>query len=179
MFAASFRAFVAIAVVLLGLAVTTATGYGRTCPNSNLPSDSANPLAVERATLCLLNAERTMRNLRPLTSSRWLRAAALYHSRDMVYRHYFAHQSPRWLARVARLRCGSPRYGCGVGENLAWVRSRHSTPKSIVEAWMRSPHHRQNVLYRPFSRVGVGIARGVPFYWGSTGTTYTIDFGTR
>src|SRR3954454_19239463 len=112
MFPAIIKAFVAITVVMLGLAPTVAADSRRTCPDSDVASDTVTPLRVERATLCLLNQERTMRALRPLIVSRWLRAAALDHSRDMVYRHYFAHQPPRLLARVARLRCGSPRYGC-------------------------------------------------------------------
>ena len=33
-----------------------------------------------------------------------------------------------------------------VGENLAWGLGRYSTPRSVVNAWMRSPRHRAVLL---------------------------------
>jgi len=52
-----------------------------------------------------------------------------------------------------------------VGENLAWGNNEYGTVRSIFEAWMRSPGHRDNIL-GDFAEIGirvrVGTLGGVP-----------------
>ena len=38
-----------------------------------------------------------------------------------------------------------------------------ASAQQIVQAWMNSPPHRQEILTRAFRRVGVGAARGGPW----------------
>jgi len=136
-------------------------------------------LVVNRATLCLLNAERTARHLRRLIADGRLGSIALDHSRDMVRRHYFAHLGPggeNWLARMGRLYHGRQRWQ--VGENLAWGDGVEGTSRSIVTAWMHSRDHRANILTAAFGRIGIGVATGVPHEAGLPGATYTTGFGT-
>ncbi|MEM0030104.1 MAG: CAP domain-containing protein [Candidatus Nitrosocaldus sp.] len=44
-----------------------------------------------------------------------------------------------------------------IGENL--YQGRDSTGYDIVNAWMRSPAHRENILDGEWERIGIGIAR--------------------
>jgi len=46
----------------------------------------------------------------------------------------------------------------------------------MVDAWMNSPGHRENLLSADYGQVGLGLALGTPTdrTWGAT---YTTDFG--
>ena len=132
------------------------------------------------STLCLINAERTARGLRPLSLDGRLSTAARRHSQDMVANRYFAHDSrsgARFSARIARTGWMRGRGSWSVGENLGWGSGTRSTPRSIVAAWMHSAGHRQNILSAKFRVIGIGIARGAPVSV-PAGVTYTTDFGS-
>jgi uncharacterized protein YkwD len=149
------------------------------CASASAQPTAAGRAVAEAATLCLVNRERTRRGLRPLRANRHLAAAARDHSTDMVRRGYFEHG-----AFATRIR--SHGYGRGsrawtLGENIAWGNAELATPASIVDAWMHSPGHRANILYRGFKEAGVGVAAGVPDAEAAAvgGATYTLDFGAR
>ena len=139
---------------------------------------SEDPRAAERATLCLLNAERRKAGRRPLRSDAALRRAAVRHSDDMVERDYLEHRNPdgldshdRIVRAGYRLRPG----GFSTGENLATGETGSDTPAVIVDGWMHSRGHRRNILRRSFDEIGIGI---VPRYLGGgDGATYTTTFG--
>jgi uncharacterized protein YkwD len=167
-----------IALALLGSLLTAApSAHAATrCAGAD-SKPSATPLStVERATLCLLNDERSRRGLPALDSNRRLHSAAVAHSRDMARRDYFAHNTlggSDWGTRIRR-------YGYSgglIGENIAWGAGSLSTPRSIVRAWMRSSGHRANILRRRFDEVGIGIARGAPVPRVRDAAVYTADFG--
>ena len=132
--------------------------------------------AAERATLCLLNAERRVRGLRELRPETRLRRAALRHSRDMVEREFLEHVNPDGVGHAERIvRAGYPLGARSVaGENLAAGERDASTPAVIVDGWMHSPGHRRNILRPEFRLIGIGI---VPrFEGGGAGGTYTTEF---
>jgi uncharacterized protein YkwD len=134
---------------------------------------------IRAATVCLINAERRERGLRPLRRNRGLRLAGQRHVRDMVRRRYFAHDSRSGRGFETRIvRTGYLGGGGGMlGENLAWGEGRLATPRQIVRAWMRSPGHRRNMLSRRFREVGIGVTRRAP--QGDRGATYAAEFGRR
>jgi uncharacterized protein YkwD len=138
---------------------------------------------VSSATLCLLNAERAARRLRPLRSNPKLAVAATKHSVDMVRRTYFAHDTLGGGAFDTRLTKVGYLKGArswAIGENIAWGTGTQATPASIVNEWMHSPPHRANILDRRYTEIGLGIATGAPENGvGQPGLTYTTDFGTR
>lgn len=67
------------------------------------------------------------------------------------------------------------------GENLIWGTGSRATPRSAVNAWMKSPPHRRTMLERRYRQVGVGVALGAPegdaprILGGAA--IYTADFG--
>ena len=148
------------------------------------PASAAAPCATDSSmrasTLCLINAERSARDLRPLRLDRRLSTAARRHSRDMVAKHYFAHDSrsgARFSARIARTGWMNGRASWSVGENIAWGTGKQAAPRAIVASWMRSAGHRKNILSSRFRVIGIGIALGTPV-GNAAGATYTTDFGS-
>ena len=150
------------------------------CPSSTATPQSANVDQIERTVLCLVNRERTSRGLRSLTADPKLAVAAASHSRDMVRRSYFSHQSPGGGTMSDRIRAtgwfsGARSYA--FAENLAWGTGSLASPQHIVQSWMRSPGHRRNILGGRYEELGVGIALGAPGRNG--GATYTTNFGAK
>jgi uncharacterized protein YkwD len=138
--------------------------------------------ALAKATLCLINRERTRRGMSRLRLNSRLSKAARGHSTDMVRRHYFAHTSPTGSTFAERIRStgylGSAR-SWTIGENLVWGTKRQSTPAGALDMWMHSPLHRANILRRAFREVGIGIVLGSPRDLDGPAATYTTDFGTK
>ena len=134
---------------------------------------------AERATLCLLNAERRRRGLRPLRSDPRLRVAALRHSRDMADRRYLEHVSPEGTDHAVRIaRAGYPLTERSLsGENLATGEREAAAPAVIVDGWMNSPGHRRNILRPEFREIGIGIVPRSDA--GEPGGTYATEFAGR
>ena len=156
----------------------------RTCANTRLVPAQGNLAQVAAATLCLVNRERELRRLRPLSNNSRLASAALAHSRDMVARRYFGHVTPEGLRvsrRVLNAGYASPTRSWSVGENLAWGTGQFASPASRVTALMNSPGHRANMLNPSFREGGVGVALDAPVRTRSAaaGGTYTVLFGVR
>jgi uncharacterized protein YkwD len=153
------------------------------CGNvSSIPS-AVNSTSDQAAVLCLLNNERAKAGLVALRLDAQLTAASLAHSQDMVANKFFAHDSPSGSSPVSRMRSVGyiPSSGAWqVGENIAWGSGSYGSLGSIMQAWMNSPPHRENILDPAFRDVGVGIAPGVPQTGLQlAGATYTTDFGQR
>lgn len=135
--------------------------------------------AVARVTACLVNARRSAAGLAPLGIDPALDRAALAHAVDMVRHRYFSHASRGGGLVAERARAaGYIRAGVRwiVGENLAWAGAELSSPRAVVEAWMRSPSHRANVLRPDYRELGVAVVWGVPSRKGS-GATFDATFG--
>jgi uncharacterized protein YkwD len=145
-----------------------------------LPGPAA-ALDDRAATLRALNAERARRGVQPLVLDMRLNRAARRHSREMVLRRYFAHESPggaRFSARIAATGWMPRRGRWYVGETLAWGWGTSAGSSGIVAAWLRSPSHRRVALSPRYRRVGIGIVRGTPVAGVPAGLTYTADFGS-
>ncbi|MFV0338953.1 MAG: CAP domain-containing protein [Chthoniobacterales bacterium] len=128
----------------------------------------ANPLpaqsAVEREVFKLVNQERAKKKRPPLVWDANLARAARYHAADMAKDRYLKHDSydrkngklirtERTFERIQRFD-KAPR-----AENIA-VGQR--TPQQVMEDWMHSRSHRNNILSPLCTRIGVGYVKG---YW--------------
>jgi uncharacterized protein YkwD len=152
------------------------------CEASGARMGEASEAQISRATLCLLNRERAQRGLHRLRLNGRLSLAADRHSRDMVRRGYFSHDSlggGSFVERIRRTGYLSSARSWTVGENLAWGSGGRGTPEQILNAWMRSPGHRANILSGRFREVGIGVAEGAPRTVGGPAATYTTNFGAR
>jgi uncharacterized protein YkwD len=111
------------AAIIAGPAADAPPALAGACPGANAAPEHATRHELMRATLCLINAERRSRSLRPLHPVPRLSQAALGHSRDMVRRRYFSHTTSEGAAFLDRIRAagylGRARNWVA-GENLAW-----------------------------------------------------------
>jgi uncharacterized protein YkwD len=155
------------------------------CAGADLRPNAGNVGDVEAATLCLLNEQRQANGLRPLVRNGLLDTASEAHSRDMVVRHYFEHVSLNGTTPRQRMEAAGYTVrnltAWAVGENIAWGTNILGTPARIVNAWMNSPGHRENILKATYREIGVGVSLGVPSlsFADFLGATYTTDFGYR
>jgi uncharacterized protein YkwD len=177
---ASAAALSATALALAGTPAASAATCGSGSASA-MPGEISKA-AMSSATVCLLNAERTQRGLRPLKLDRRLSRAAAGHAGEMVRREYFSHESLSGASFVDRIRrtgyLSGPR-AWFVGENLAWGSGDRSSPAAIVRAWMHSPGHRANILQRRFRQIGLGLVMGAPVQVDGPAATYATEFGTR
>lgn len=138
--------------------------------------------ADERKAFVLHNKIRKNRNLKPLCVHPKLQRAARAHSKDMIRRDYFSHNTKgggtfsKRLKKFGYTPRGFKYYT--VGENIAYGSGARGEPQRIMRSWMKSPGHKKNIVNRKFRQIGIGTYTGN--YKGYRGVTmYTADFGTR
>jgi uncharacterized protein YkwD len=157
-----------------------ANGSG-TCGAADTVPSSGTLRETSQAILCLLNAERTSRGVGRLRMNARLGRAAAGHSRDMVARRYFQHDSADGKTMLDRIKAAGYVRGNSVftvGENIGWGSGSLASPRALVRAWMNSPPHRANVLQGRFRELGVGLVIGAPAAGVSgTAVTATTNFG--
>ena len=188
-----FRIALAALAVVLTLVPATAQARSRTtqrvvamkasdCAGADLVPTAANLAAVRSATLCLLNVERTQRGRVPLRSNGELGLAAGTYARAMVDNSFFGHISPNgstFVDRIKRTAYLTRTAGWAIGENLAWGEVELASPDEIVDAWMRSPDHKRNIIDTRYVEIGIGVVSGTPGDSAQVGATYATEFGTR
>lgn len=131
-------------------------------------SDGADPelARLEAAFHELVNQAREREGLIPLRRDPSVDRVARAHSRDMIARGYFAHETPEGLTPPDRLARGGVTGITLAGENVG-LTNRGDPNREIVTGWLASPVHRQNLLAPMFNVTGIGIARapdGTFFY---------------
>jgi uncharacterized protein YkwD len=134
-------------------------------------------------TLCLLNVERRRAGLPPLVENGLLDRSAERHSADMVARRFFEHVNPEGVPPESRMAAAGYTLlpGATTGENIAWGDGGLASPAAIVDSWMHSPEHRENILRPAFREVGIGVSLGnrpKPARDTLRAATYTTDFGS-
>jgi len=116
----------------------------------------------EEQVVNLVNMEREQRGINPLIANPELTRVARYKSQDMESNNYFSHQSPNYGSPFDMLRNFGISF-LAAGENIA---KGQTSAQSVMDAWMNSTGHRENILNPNFTEIGVGYSNnyGVP-YW--------------
>ncbi|AZV43824.1 hypothetical protein BAOM_3215 [Peribacillus asahii] len=116
--------------------------------------------AFEKKVVELTNAERAKQGLAPLTLDTELSKVARAKSQDMKDKNYFDHNSPTYGSPFDMMKSFGINYK-SAGENIA---QGQTTPEQVVQAWMDSQGHRENIMNSSFTHIGVGyVASGN--YW--------------
>jgi uncharacterized protein YkwD len=166
-------------IVLSAVALPAAAAAG-TSKDASVSREST----LETLVLQRINQVRATHGLGRLSASPKLGLAALTHSRSMVAKGFFAHESANGSPFWKRLKTFyAPRSNAWtVGENLAMFGGAKPAANAIVESWLASPEHRANLLSTQFADAGIAIvydtaANGV--YGGEPTWVVTLDLGSR
>jgi len=132
-------------------------------------ASGADEAETERLVHEAINDERAAEGLDGLEADDELQRVAREHSADMVAQEYVGHDSPDGVTPADRLDDA----GCSAGgENVAqsWIghpvdvdgerfvaTDEAELADHLVERWMDSPGHRENVLRESFAESGVGV----------------------
>jgi uncharacterized protein YkwD len=140
---------------------------------------------IELAILRLTNEERSSYGLRALIWDDALASVARDHSRDMAANDFFSHINPAGEDPTDRAErhgypttksLGGGAYLVGIAENIAKMPTGHvegigyvapdadSISIAIIQGWMDSPGHRENILSSKPDRIGVGVAYDGRYY---------------
>ena len=104
----------------------------------------------------LTNQKRTEEGLAPLSLNARLNEAAQRKAGDMFAFNYWAHSSPSGRDPWGFFREVDYRY-LYAGENLA---RDFMNSESVVEAWVNSSTHRENVFNKNYQEIGVAVVNG-------------------
>lgn len=119
--------------------------------------------SIESQVIQLTNAQRAKYGLPPLAADWELSRVARYKSADMRDKNYFSHTSPTYGSPFTMMKNFGINYSAAA-ENIA---AGQATPQEVVNAWMNSAGHRQNILDSRMTHIGVGYAKGGSYrhYW--------------
>lgn len=106
----------------------------------------------------LTNIQREKYGLSPLKENVQLNAAAEIKAEDMFKNQYFAHISLLGEG-VAGLTEGVGYEFIIIGENLAFGNFKDDS--ILVQAWMESEGHRENILNPNYQEIGVAVKKGI------------------
>jgi uncharacterized protein YkwD len=118
---------------------------------------------VEDRIFELTNQARRAQGVTPLIRDDELRQVARAFSNDMLVRRFFDHTTPDGVDFAERITDQYPHRVFLVGENI-WDASGYNpanvqrTAKEIVDDWLGSPGHRENMLSPRFTHLGVGVS---------------------
>ena len=118
--------------------------------------------SFQKEVVRLVNVERSKRGLNELSFNIQLSNVATLKSQDMIDKNYFSHTSPTYGSPFDMMKQFNISYKTA-GENIAMGQK---TPAEVVNAWMNSQGHRENILNSNFTEIGVGVAKS------SNGTLY-------
>jgi len=134
--------------------------------------------AIEAAIVEMTNQARQQEGVSSLRSDADLADIARYHSSDMAEREYLAHTSPEGVSvsdryerfgYACRVPVGGNTYATG-SENIGYtyhgervvdygyIGDEEDVAESLVDGWMASPGHRENMLKPYWQNIGVGVA---------------------
>jgi uncharacterized YkwD family protein/spore coat assembly protein SafA len=120
----------------------------------NIPNIDATK-NVEQQVLTIVNQERAKTGLKPLQMDWELQRVARTKACDMATTGYFSHQSPDYGSPFEMMK----QYGISyrtAGENIA---KGQTSPQSVMDSWMNSQGHRENILKNDFTHIGVGYCQ--------------------
>jgi uncharacterized protein YkwD len=148
--AALLAGAVAATTASAGSGPGSAAGSG---PQPGAPAPAVNPQQAEVDVLDLVNAERRRYGCADLGLDGRLTAAARGHAEDMADHGYFAHRSPAGDRAGDRIR----------DQGYAWSRFAENIARGqdsaaeVVDDWMNSQSHRENILDCRLRELGVGL----------------------
>ncbi|MBI2048513.1 MAG: hypothetical protein HYT30_01130 [Parcubacteria group bacterium] len=146
--------------------------FGASWFQSILVSSNNFASVVSAVLVDLTNADRRGSGAEVLSVNPQLVAAAQAKANDMAQKGYFSHTGPDGREPWAWIQEAGYAYQ-HAGENLA---IQFSDSAEVERAWLNSPKHRENLLSKHFTEIGVATAYGT--YQGQPTTFVVQMFGS-
>jgi uncharacterized protein YkwD len=184
------RSFLAVAAVLCTAIVCASSARADGDPYAALlaPAGTCGPAentqTLDRQTavttmLCFTNYARAQSTLPPLQLNATLSDAGDAKLAADMSCGVFSHEP-----------CGQPfdsvfkAYLAGaasfeIGENIAWGSGDYASPRSIMNAWLHSSGHRENILTADYKEIGIGYAGNETFQGYGGAALWAQEFGVR
>jgi uncharacterized protein YkwD len=125
-------------------------------------TEEPKPTREEQEVIDRTNAERKKAERKPLVANRKLMTAAREHAANMAKQGKLEHTLDD---KGFEDRAKDAGYSfAALGENIAW---NDESPKAVVETWMGSQLHKDNILNEEFTEIGVAVAQNAKGerYW--------------
>jgi uncharacterized protein YkwD len=113
---------------------------------------------AEREVFQRINGVREHHHLKPLRGRADLAEVALAHASDMARRGYRSHVDPQGRNPLERVQGAGIDGFALLAENIGASNVSGSRVESVVEHWLQSTSHRENVMNPAFNSTGVGVA---------------------
>ena len=110
---------------------------------------------AEEQMLIMVNEQRRLAGLAPLTLDTSLRELGRYYGNFMFANGYFSHYSPNGESPFDRMHSAEITFNYA-GENLALA----PDVKLAMQGLMQSPEHRGNILDPHYKKIGIGVIDG-------------------
>lgn len=111
--------------------------------------------ATPTGILSAVNSNRVANHLSTLKENKCLDLAAQTKLNDMISKNYFSHTTPNGDYFDIFVKFAKYKYSL-TSENLAMG---YSSDKDIVDAWMYSKGHRDNILNKDFTETGIATGK--------------------
>jgi uncharacterized protein YkwD len=152
--------------------------------NTSVPSATSIPVGCsfsgnatyENQVIDLINQERMDRGLSAMTQNSSLSLAARRHSEDMACNDFFSHTGSDGSTLGSRILTAGYSYSWAA-ENIAASSNCSFSAQSVVNMWMNSTGHRNNMLSENAVHIGVGFRCVSDSTSGDLDAYYTADFG--
>lgn len=105
-----------------------------------------------------INDIRQSYGLQPLRWNANVANVARQHSQNMADNNFFSHADPQGNTALERLLAAGIQFNL-VAENLALNENAPDPVALVIEGWLDSPGHRQNILRPEVTETGVGVVR--------------------
>ncbi|CAN7245549.1 CAP domain-containing protein [Peribacillus frigoritolerans] len=132
-------------------------------PASNTTVNSEESQSVEQQVLSLVNEERAKSGLPSLKMDTAISKVAILKSEDMRDSNYFNHTSPSYGSPFEMMKSFGISYRYA-GENIA---AGQPSADAVMKSWMNSPGHKENILNKNYTHIGIGHVTGGKYahYW--------------
>ncbi len=111
---------------------------------------------VRNDMLVRVNQERQAAGLAPVALNALLNNAAQGHTDDMLAQSYYSHNSLDGRTPAQRVAASGYEFKA-MGENIA---KAQQSVKEVMDAWMNSIEHRENLLNGTYVDIGIGLSFG-------------------
>ncbi len=111
--------------------------------------------AFEAEVFAVVNQKRAEAGLAPLAVESRLTQAGKNYAKVLADHNHFSHTGPDGSTLVSRVEAAGFPFTVQIGEVIAWG-SNGWPPADIVQAWMDSPSHREQIMSPVYTQAGVG-----------------------